>query len=89
MPRPLHLDSSGRIVIPKSLRDALGIDETTPLEARRAGRKLILTPQEVVPEREVLNNGWTIFNAGPSHNTDIHRVVHEEYEDRARRFSTG
>jgi bifunctional DNA-binding transcriptional regulator/antitoxin component of YhaV-PrlF toxin-antitoxin module len=87
MPQSLHIDHAGRLVIPKPLREACGIDETTPLEARRVGRELRLIPRDVVPRREVLENGWIVFDTGTSHNTDIHDVVHEEYEARARRFS--
>ncbi|HXC25204.1 MAG TPA: AbrB/MazE/SpoVT family DNA-binding domain-containing protein [Gemmatimonadaceae bacterium] len=88
MAQALHIDPSGRLVIPKPLREACGIDETTPLEARRVGRELRLIPRDIVPHRAVLENGWIVFDTGTPHSTDLHAVVHDEYEARARQFST-
>lgn len=83
----LHLDGSGRVVIPKALRDACGIEQDTPLEVQRVGRELRLIPIDTVPPRQVLENGWVVFDTGSPHATDIQRLVEEEYERRSRHIA--
>lgn len=85
----VYVDRSGRLVIPKGVRDACGIDESTPLEVRRVGREVRLIPRNVVPRRTTMENGWIVFDTGVPHATDIHGVLEQEYEARLRRVTEG
>jgi len=41
------IDSAGRVIIPKALRDDLGLRPGTPLEVRERGGALVLEPLPV------------------------------------------
>lgn len=47
-------DELGRIVIPKSLRDTMGIGSETPLEISVDGNKIIIQKYEGVDKQEIL-----------------------------------
>ena len=54
------IDRFGRIVIPKSVRDTLGLDPTTELTVYVEGENILLTPI-LDPERLVVRDGVTVF----------------------------
>lgn len=89
MARKVRIDRAGRVVIPKEIREATGIGESTPLEVRRAGREVRLIPIDMVPRRQVLENGWVVFDTGTSHAANVHELIQEEYERRSREFAAG
>lgn len=45
----LHLDKSGRVVLPKPLRETLGLRAGTTLEATEGADALLLRPMKVRP----------------------------------------
>lgn len=87
MTRKIRVDGTGRVVIPKAIREASGISEDTPLEVRLEGREVRLIPTDTVPRRQVLENGWVVFDTGASHAIDIHELLQQEYERRARELA--
>jgi AbrB family looped-hinge helix DNA binding protein len=54
------IDRFGRIVIPKSIRDVLGLDPTTELTVQVDGDMILLSPISD-PERLIVREGVTIF----------------------------
>ena len=54
------IDRLGRIVIPKSVRDTLGLDPTTELTVYVEGENILLTPI-LDPERLAVRDGVTVF----------------------------
>ena len=54
------IDRFGRIVIPKSVRDTLGLDPTTELTVYVEGENILLTPI-LDPERLAVRDGVTVF----------------------------
>jgi AbrB family looped-hinge helix DNA binding protein len=55
------IDRFGRIVIPKSVRDTLGIDPATELTVCVEGENILLTPI-LDPERLMVRDGVTVFD---------------------------
>jgi AbrB family looped-hinge helix DNA binding protein len=82
-----RVDSAGRVVIPKAIREACGIDEDTALEVRLVGREVRIIPTDAVPRRHALENGWVVFDTGSSHELDVHALVQDEYERRSRELT--
>jgi AbrB family looped-hinge helix DNA binding protein len=58
------IDRAGRIVVPKPLRDALGLSPATPLEIEAVDGRLEITPE--APASEVVEgpNGPVVAAAG-------------------------
>jgi AbrB family looped-hinge helix DNA binding protein len=83
MKKRTRIDRAGRVVIPKAIRDASGISEDTALEVRLEGREVRLIPTDAVPRRQVLENGWVVFDTGPAHAIDIHELIQDEYRRRS------
>ena len=54
------IDRFGRIVIPKSVRDILGLDPSTELTVYVEGDQILLSPI-TDPERLMLRDGVTVF----------------------------
>jgi len=55
------IDRFGRIVIPNSVRDTLGLDPTTELTVYVEGEHILLTPI-LDPERLIVRDGVTLFD---------------------------
>jgi AbrB family looped-hinge helix DNA binding protein len=70
----VEIDKSGRIVVPKKLRDALHLTPGTRIKVERAGHSLILEP-DIGYARLVIENGLPLIFptegfAGPSLDND-------------------
>jgi AbrB family looped-hinge helix DNA binding protein len=50
----VRLSSKGQLVIPRSIRQALGLHPGTQFEIQLEGRRIVLEPVEVVPPLEAL-----------------------------------
>jgi AbrB family looped-hinge helix DNA binding protein len=60
----VSIDGAGRVVVPKGLRDALGLDAGAELEVEVVGDGLRLTPMRPRPRRVVEVDGWPVIEAG-------------------------
>lgn len=75
------IDRAGRVVVPKALRDSLGLVPGADVELVERGGELVLTPvgpRIVLEERD----GRTVFvaqgeQAGELTDDDVHRLVEE------------
>lgn len=76
------LDESGRIVVPKPLRDRLGIGAGTELAIEVEDGRLVLKP---IPERAVLDerDGLLISKAEVAVDVDVQSVIDDVRAGRA------
>jgi AbrB family looped-hinge helix DNA binding protein len=70
------IDEYGRIVVPKSLRDRLGIGAGTELAIEEENGRLVLQP---IPERAVLEerDGLLVSTAEVNSDVDVEAVIDE------------
>lgn len=59
------IDKAGRVVIPKELRDRLGLDAESELEAILEADGIRLTPVRVPSRVAVDDDGWPVLRAVP------------------------
>jgi AbrB family looped-hinge helix DNA binding protein len=78
----LTIDKSGRLVIPKPLRDALGLHPGDRLELRRQGADMILSlsqPKSVLQKEK----GIWVYRAGESAGVSIQDLIDQDRSRRA------
>lgn len=75
------IDKAGRVVIPKALRDRLGLDPGTQLELEVDGRSIILRPQSNAPGCLREKEGLLVLSSRGDGEID-HRPLREERLDR-------
>ena len=80
-PMRVTLDRAGRIVVPKRLRDRLGLQPGTQLDAEVEGGRLVATP--VGPQVKLVEEGGRLVaqvsDPGPGLTIeDIRRLVEED-----------
>ncbi len=80
------IDSAGRIVVPKPVRERLGLRKDSKLELKETEEGLILKPIEKDPlwKRE---NGRLVFYGRPVGKVDWDRVVDDMREERIREIA--
>jgi AbrB family looped-hinge helix DNA binding protein len=57
------LDKAGRLVVPKALRDEMGLAPGDQLDVRVEGEQMILTPRRTVPPLQKERGVW-VFRTG-------------------------
>ena len=79
----LKVDQAGRIVLPKSVRDRLGLHKNSELELEETGEGVVLKPRrrEQLWRRE---NGRLVFYGEPVGNVNWDRLVDDMREERIR-----
>jgi AbrB family looped-hinge helix DNA binding protein len=79
----LHLDKSGRVVLPKPLRQRLGLRAGATFEATEAAEGLLLRP---VTERPSLveRNGFLVHTGQATHTFDWQQLSTDLEEERLR-----
>ena len=86
MTRTIKMDASGRVVIPRGIREKYGLVEGSHrLEVSESVEGIVLrpSPEEIRAERHT--SGWVIFRSGDQETIDPGRAVEEERERRHRR----
>jgi len=78
------LDRFGRIVIPKPIRDGLGLEPGAELEVEEQGETIILTPADHPPF--VKRKGHILVYTGKAEG-DLVDAVRRDREERIRRVS--
>lgn len=85
----VEIDKSGRIVVPKKLRDELHLTPGTRLRIERAGEQLVLEQEYPEPHLEV-RDGFPMMVGGPPITVkDVNELIRQGYEERHRRIMEG
>lgn len=66
----VSIDRAGRIVVPKEIRQGLGLEEDTQLELTVEGDEIRLTPQRRHRRVVTAADGWPVVEAGDARVTD-------------------
>jgi len=88
MSTTVEIDKAGRIVVPKSLRDALHLVPGTRLKIERSGDTLTLEQDFPEPRLEMIDGLW-VMTGGPPVNMDIPELIRQGYEERHKRIMEG
>ena len=78
------LDQFGRVVIPKPIRDGLGLDAGAELEIAKEGESIILTPTDRAPVVKL--KGHVLVYTGKAEG-DLVDAVRRDREERIRKVS--
>lgn len=79
----LHLDKSGRIVLPKPLRQRLGLRAGAAIEATEAGEGLLLRPV-ATPPALIERDGFLVHTGEAPAELDWERFSRELTDERLR-----
>ena len=69
-PMMVSIDRAGRIVVPREIRDQLGLDPGVDLELTLVGEAIHLTPKRRLRRVVAGDDGWPVVEAGDSTTTD-------------------
>lgn len=80
----VRIDSAGRIVVPKKVRERLGLKRNSELELEESAEGITLKPvrQESALVRD--KYGWLVHTGKPIGRIDWDRLVEEDREARIR-----
>jgi AbrB family looped-hinge helix DNA binding protein len=82
----VKIDSAGRIVVPKSVRDRLGLAKDSELALEERGDGIFLTPIQQHSALVRDKRGWWVHTGKPIGNIDWDRIVEDEREERMRKI---
>ena len=84
MPLTANIDKSGRIVIPKSLRDELRLEPGDELALDRQGDSITLRPVRPQPRMKCVDGIWILASGGQQQDFDIVEEIRQMREERDR-----
>jgi bifunctional DNA-binding transcriptional regulator/antitoxin component of YhaV-PrlF toxin-antitoxin module len=86
MIRTIHMDPSGRLVIPQAVRERYDLaDGAYSLELIESEDGIVLRPKPEEVPAEAHPSGWIVFRSGDAETIAPARIVTEERERRSRR----
>ena len=83
MTKSIKMDASGRVVIPRPIREKYGLTGCSHrLDILESPEGIVLRPwvEEIPAERDA--SGWVVFRSGAQDSVDPNRAVAEERERR-------
>jgi AbrB family looped-hinge helix DNA binding protein len=80
------IDKAGRIVVPKPIRDRLGLQPDTTLRVVESADGILLRPSSWQNELQRDRDGWLVFTGGPSTDIDWNHLVEDLREERMRKI---
>ena len=88
MKATIHVDKAGRLVVPRKLREAVGISENTELEIEQEGNTLVLRHRSESGARPVRENGIWVFESdgGVVTNEMVNEVLERGRRERMERI---
>lgn len=80
----LKIDTAGRVVLPKPIRDRLGLSPGADLELRETSEGILLSPKD---RRSALekNGNFLVYTGELPQGYDILKAIDDDRDDRARR----
>ena len=82
----LKMDKAGRVILPKPLRDRLGLREGSDLEILETPEGIILKPVEHQPSMIKKQGLWVHTGKVPA-GYDIVQAIRDDHEERIRRLA--
>ena len=82
----LKIDKAGRVVLPKPMRDRLGLHEGSDLEVQETTEGITLKPAERRPSMVKKQGLWVHTGKLPP-GFDIVQAIREDREDRIRKLA--
>ena len=79
----LTMDKAGRVILPKPLRDRLGLHAGSSLEVIESAEGVVLKPVEEEPSMVKEGNTW-VFTGKLPPGYDVLRAVEDDREERMR-----
>jgi AbrB family looped-hinge helix DNA binding protein len=80
----LKIDSSGRIVVPKPIRQRLGLRPDTEIEIVEQADGVLLRPVEQKPSMVLKENGRWVHTGKIDPDCDINKLIDDLREERVR-----
>jgi len=84
----VEIDKAGRIVIPKKMREAMGLQAGSRLRVERAGDRLVIEPPVEEARLETRDGLLVLAGGGKRTVEDVNREI-EEQRKRRMRFVAG
>jgi AbrB family looped-hinge helix DNA binding protein len=82
----LKMDKAGRVILPKPVRDRLGLREGSDIEIEETPEGLMLKPIETRPSMIKKDGLWVHTGKVPP-GFDVVQAIREDREDRIRKIS--
>jgi AbrB family looped-hinge helix DNA binding protein len=82
----LKIDRAGRVVLPKPVRDRLGLKAGTDLEMQETAEGVILRPVQHRPSL-IMRDGLLVHRGKLPKGFDWNRMIDEDREDRMRKLA--
>lgn len=80
----LKIDRAGRIVVPKPIRQRLGLHPNTEIEIVEQADGVLLRPVEPKPSMVLRENGLWVHTGKIDPNYDINKLIDDVREERIR-----
>jgi AbrB family looped-hinge helix DNA binding protein len=89
MSTTIEIDKTGRIVIPKRLRDALHLVPGTRFKVERSGDRIFFEPEFTEPQLVLKDGMWVMAGGVPITDAETTASIQHGYDERAKRIMEG